>query len=161
ARERLDEAVRNPGGQLAGEPAVAGGGAVIRAQCALAEGGGAQARAGGTRLRGMGTAAGRPLGDVLSMLGAHNAPAPRGGERAGPARAGPAGERLPSRADGQLCRARLLLATGDDKGALAASRDCLDGSAAGATRRDRVAALLTAAVAQRRLSQVADAAESI
>jgi DNA-binding CsgD family transcriptional regulator len=66
-----------------------------------------------------------------------------------------------ARSDVQLCRARLLLTGGDDKGALEAVEPCLDGSAAGTTRREKIAALLVAAVALRRLSQVADAAESI
>jgi LuxR family maltose regulon positive regulatory protein len=67
----------------------------------------------------------------------------------------------PRRADAQLCHARLLLATGDDKGALQTAEASLDGSAEDATLRDRVAALLIAAVAQRRLSQVTEAAASI
>jgi LuxR family maltose regulon positive regulatory protein len=161
ARQRLDEAVGHAGGRLAGEPAVAEAGGLIRAQCALAEGDAVQARAVVTRLREASAAGDEPLGDVLTMLEAEIALAAGEREQASLALAGPAGARLPARADGQLCRARLLLATGDDKGALAASQDCLDGSAAGVTRRDRLAALLTAAVAQRRLSQVADAAESI
>jgi LuxR family maltose regulon positive regulatory protein len=173
AHERLEEAVRHAGGRLAGEPAVAEVGALIRAQCAVAEGDTAQASAVLTRLReadeagkagqagAAAAAAGEPLGEVLTMLEAEIALAAGEREQASRALADPAAARLPARADGQLSRARLLLATGDDKGALAAAQECLADAAAGATRRDRVAALLTAAVAQRRLSQVDDAAESI
>ena len=60
-----------------------------------------------------------------------------------------------------LGRARLALATGDDKGALEAVDGWLDGADPGVTRRDRIAALLIAAVARRRLSQVTEAAEHI
>jgi LuxR family transcriptional regulator, maltose regulon positive regulatory protein len=61
----------------------------------------------------------------------------------------------------RLGRARLALATGDDKGALEAVDGWLDGADPGVTRRDRIAALLIAAVARRRLSQVTEAAEHI
>jgi LuxR family maltose regulon positive regulatory protein len=62
---------------------------------------------------------------------------------------------------GRLARARLALAAGDDKGALEAAGAGLDGVAGEPTRRERVAALLVAAVAQRRLSDVPAAAALI
>jgi LuxR family maltose regulon positive regulatory protein len=61
----------------------------------------------------------------------------------------------------RLGRARLLLATGDDKGALESVDGWLDGTDPSATLRIRLSALLIAAVARRRLSQVAEAAEHI
>ena len=50
----------------------------------------------------------------------------------------------------RLGRARLLLATGDDKGALETVEHWLDGTDPSVTLRDQVGALLVAAVAQRR-----------
>jgi LuxR family transcriptional regulator, maltose regulon positive regulatory protein len=61
----------------------------------------------------------------------------------------------------RLARARLALAAGDEKGALAEVAACLAGPPAGLTLRDRIGALLTAAVAQRRLGQVAEAAQAV
>ena len=62
--------------------------------------------------------------------------------------------------DARLGRARLLMAADDDKGALEAARARAGRPAADVRWRDRLAALLIAAVAQRRLSQVTEAAES-
>jgi LuxR family maltose regulon positive regulatory protein len=61
----------------------------------------------------------------------------------------------------RLARARVLLAAGDEKGALAEASACLAGPPDGLTLRDRVIALLTAGVARRRLSQVTEAAEAV
>jgi LuxR family transcriptional regulator, maltose regulon positive regulatory protein len=162
ARQRLDEAGGYPGGQLAGEPAVAVVSGLIRAHCAVAESDTAAARSIVMRLREASAVDDHALGDVLAALEADIALAAGDRERASLVLGGDAGAAGPPvRADGRLGRARLLLATGDDKGALAAARACLDGPAADLTARDRVTALLIAAVAQRRLSQVAEAAESI
>jgi LuxR family maltose regulon positive regulatory protein len=134
----LDEADQAAGCQLAGEPRPELIGGVIRAQRAIAETDTAGARALAARLREAIPAGDGPLGEVLTVLEADIA-----------------------LAAGEHERARLLLAVGDDKGALEASRGCLEAPAGAITRRDRVTALLTAAVAQRRLSQIPDAAESI
>jgi LuxR family maltose regulon positive regulatory protein len=159
----LDEADQAAGGQLAGEPRPEVIGGVIRAQRAIAETDTAGARALAARLREAIPAGDGPLGEVLTVLEADIALAAGEHERARLALAG-AGTSDGGSGDGagaRLCRARLLLAVGDDKGALEASRGCLEAPAGAITRRDRVTALLTAAVAQRRLSQIPDAAESI
>jgi LuxR family maltose regulon positive regulatory protein len=57
------------------------------------------------------------------------------------------------RADLRLAHARLLLADGDSRGALAATRPCLDGTASQITLHDQISALVTASVAHRRLGQ--------
>jgi LuxR family maltose regulon positive regulatory protein len=155
----LDEADQAAGGQLAGEPRPGVIGGVIRAQRAIAETDTVGARAMAARLREAMPAGDGPLGEVLTVLEADIALAAGEHERAGLALAGAAGSG--DGADARLCRARLLLAAGDDKGALEAAQGCLEASAGAITRRDRVTALLTAAVAQRRLSQIPDAAESI
>ena len=176
----LDEAARQAGDQLAGEPRPAVIGGLIRARCAVAEADTAGARAVAARLREASPAGDEALADVLSVLEADIALAAGERERASVALAGSMGAGCAGAGDAgagcadagdagdagvrpsaRLSRARLLLATGDDKGALEAALGCLEGPAGGVTRRDRVAALLTATVAQRRLSQIPEAAQSI
>ena len=178
----LDEADQAAGRQLAGEPGPAIIGGLIRAERAIAEGDTAGARTVAARLREATPAGDQPLGQVLTLLEADIALAAGERERASLALSGATGS---GDAAIRLSKARLLLATGDDKGALEAAQSCLDGAAGsaaagsaaaggaaaggaaargaarGATRRDRLTALLIAAVAQRRLSQIPDAAESI
>jgi LuxR family transcriptional regulator, maltose regulon positive regulatory protein len=154
----LDEADQSAGGQLAGEPAAAVIGGVLRAQRAIAEGDTAAARAAVARLREASPAGDEPLSQVLTVLEADIALAAGEQERASLVLSGSSGA---GDAAIRLARARLLLAAGDDKGALEAAQDCLDGAGGDVSRRDRLAALLTAAVAQRRLSQIAEAAESV
>ncbi|HEX3489198.1 MAG TPA: LuxR C-terminal-related transcriptional regulator [Streptosporangiaceae bacterium] len=163
----LDEADQTAGRQLAGEPRPEVIGGLIRAQRAIAEGDTAGARAVAARLREATPAGDEPLGQVLTLLEADIALAAGERERASLALSGATGT---GDAAIGLSKARLLLATGDDKGALEAAQACLDGAAGGtaagwaargATRRDRLTALLIAAVAQRRLSQIPDAAESV
>jgi LuxR family transcriptional regulator, maltose regulon positive regulatory protein len=176
ARQRLEEAERLAGGQLAGEPSAEVIGGMIRANCAIAESDLVGARAQLVRLREAGAAGDGPMAGVLAVLEADIALAAGERERAGQALASGASVAAGASAGWALARARLLLATGDDKGALELTGSCLDGlveggsgvegpqgrgPVAGVTRRGRIAALLIAAVAQRRLSQVADAVESI
>jgi LuxR family maltose regulon positive regulatory protein len=68
-------------------------------------------------------------------------------------------ERPPRHAEQAVVSARLLLAQGDPAAALEMASRCMDGSAVpGGTLRTRITALLTATVANRRLSAHADAA---
>jgi LuxR family maltose regulon positive regulatory protein len=64
-----------------------------------------------------------------------------------------------ARPDVAVCQARLLIAGEDDKGALTLVDPVLADSAATCTVADRIAALLAAVVARRRLSQSHEAAE--
>jgi LuxR family transcriptional regulator, maltose regulon positive regulatory protein len=65
------------------------------------------------------------------------------------------------RADLLLGSARVLLAEGDSKAALAKAETCLTGTAAQVTLRDQISALVTAAVARRRLGQPEQAADQL
>lgn len=65
------------------------------------------------------------------------------------------------RADLLLGSARLLLAEGDAVAALATAETCLDGAVTQVTLRDQVSALVTAAVARRRLGQPDQAADQL
>jgi LuxR family transcriptional regulator, maltose regulon positive regulatory protein len=60
-----------------------------------------------------------------------------------------------------VCHARLLIADNDDKAALAVIEPLLSDAGRGTTQADRLAALLTAAVAHRRLAQLGEAAERL
>jgi LuxR family maltose regulon positive regulatory protein len=161
ARVLLEEADRGAGRQLAGEPAVGVVSALIRAHCAIAESDPAGARAIAARLRETSAGQDQALGVVLTLLEAGIELAAGDREQARRILDDAADVLQPDRADSLLCRARLLLATGDDAGALDLVQACQEGSAPEVTLRDRVAALLLAAVAQRRLSRVADAAQCI
>jgi LuxR family maltose regulon positive regulatory protein len=65
------------------------------------------------------------------------------------------------RADLLLGSARVSLAEGDSKAALATAETCLAGTATQVTLRDQVSALVTAAVARRRLGQPDQAADQL
>jgi len=65
------------------------------------------------------------------------------------------------RADLLLGSARVSLAEGDSKAALATAETCLAGAASQVTLRDKVSALVTAAVARRRLGQADEAADQL
>jgi LuxR family maltose regulon positive regulatory protein len=65
------------------------------------------------------------------------------------------------RADLLLGSARVFLAEGDSKAALATAETCLAGAATQVTLRDQVSALVTAAVARRRLGQPEQAADQL
>ena len=171
----LDEADQAAGGQLAGEPRPELIGGVIRAQRAIAESDTAGARALAARLREASPAGDGPLGEVLTVLEADIALAAGEHERAGLALAGD-GRALGRAAAGPAADPRRVRRRGRRPavpGPAAAGRRRRQGRARGGpglpggarpaavTRRDRVTALLIAAVAQRRLSQITDAAESI
>ncbi|HMH91953.1 MAG TPA: LuxR C-terminal-related transcriptional regulator [Streptosporangiaceae bacterium] len=172
AAERLDEADRLAGGQAAGEPSAAAVGGLIRAYAVTAESDPAGAAASIARLRAARAPGDEALGALLAVLEAGVALAAGERERAGLVLAGdgapdgpPGAPSAPApglaAAAARLGRARLLLATGDDKGALETVEHWLDGTDPSVTLSDQVSALLVAAVARRRLSQVTEAAEHI
>ena len=172
AAERLDEADRLAGGQAAGEPSAAAISGLIRAYAATAESDPAGAAASIARLRAARAPGDAALGALLAVLEAGVALAAGERERAGLVLAGDGAPDGPpgapaadaaglAAAAARLGRARLLLATGDDKGALETVEHWLDGTDPSVTLRDQVSALLVAAVARRRLSQVTEAAEHI
>ncbi len=66
-----------------------------------------------------------------------------------------------NRADLLLAQAKVLIADGDSKGALAAAGSCLDGTASQITLHDQICALVTASIAHRRLGQAEPAAEQL
>ncbi len=78
---------------------------------------------------------------------------------AAPASVVPSATGLPARPDVAVCQAKLLIADEDDKGALTLVEPVLADVTGMATVTDRIAALLTAVVARRRLSQGTEAAE--
>ena len=65
------------------------------------------------------------------------------------------------RADLRLVSARVLLAEGDSQAALERAETCLTDAAAQVTLRDQISALVTAAVARRRLGQPEQAADQL
>ena len=161
ARRLLDEADRHSGGELAGEPSIAVISGLIRAHCAAAESDTAAARSILLRLREAHSADDQPLSEVLTALEAGIALAAGEHDQASLVLDGDPATLHPVRPEGQLCRARLLLAAGDDAGALQAAEACRNDSVQDVTLRDRVAALLITAVAQRRLGRVTDAAMAV
>lgn len=67
----------------------------------------------------------------------------------------------PARADLLLATARVQLAQGDSAGALRSAAACLDGTASQITLHDHVCALVTTAIAYRRLGQAEQASEQL
>ena len=158
---------------------------VARARIALCEGDQVTARRLATRLRyegmnpgggaGRGADAVQPRGRIpaaactstagvdsaLAMLDADIALGEGNvnGARLALARAAEDAER--DRADVLLGSARVFLAEGDSKAALATAETCLAGAATQVTLRDQVFALVTAAVARRRLGQPEQAADQL
>lgn len=158
---------------------------LARARIALCEGDQLTARQLATRLRyqgmnpaggaGRGTDAVQPKGRIpasgynstatadsaLAMLDADIALGEGNvtGARLALARAAEDAER--DRADLLLGSARVFLAEGDSKAALATAQTCLEGTATQVTLRDQVSALVTAAVAHRRLGQPDQAADQL
>jgi LuxR family transcriptional regulator, maltose regulon positive regulatory protein len=70
-------------------------------------------------------------------------------------------EPAPVRPDLRLAQARVLLTQDDNQGALTAVEPCLAGPAADVTLLDHIRALITAAIARRRLGQADHAAEQL
>ena len=150
AQRLLTEIDPSQAGHLPGEPPVTDVAALMQARILLADGDAAAARAVLSRLRET-WARGRPaLSQVVTVAEAEAAL--RAGDT-GRARAllllADGGEQ-PGRGDVTLVQAGLLLAEGDFPAALELVGPWVDGTVAG-TAQERVAALLAAAVARRRL----------
>ncbi|MGH3276976.1 MAG: LuxR C-terminal-related transcriptional regulator [Streptosporangiaceae bacterium] len=160
AAARLDEAGQLAAGQGAGEPSAAVLGGLIRVHCAAAESDPVAAESVIAAMRAGQDPADTELSGTLAVLEAGLALAAGEREHAGLILAGLCGPAAAWPA-ARLCRARLLLASGDDKGALEAIDSCLTGTDPDVTLRDRIGALLIAAVARRRLSQVIEATQAI
>ncbi len=155
AQRLLDEADGDRAGHLPGEPPVAAIRALIQAKVLLADGDPGAARAALARLR-----EGPASAELVRAAAVAEAEtAARAGDL-GQARAllGAAGDDGPGPAELALARAGLLLAEGDFGAARDAAAACLDGTL---TVHERTRALLAAAVAHRRLGQMAQAAAQV
>ena len=71
------------------------------------------------------------------------------------------GDDRPERPGLRLCQARLLLAQDDNAGALRAAEACLAGQGGTVTLHDHVSALVTAAIARRKLGRAEQATENL
>jgi LuxR family transcriptional regulator, maltose regulon positive regulatory protein len=161
ARKLLDDAGEHVAGrnQLPGEPHLSVIAELIRTRAVLADGDSTGARGLVLRLRDTSASADPHLDWMLTLLDCEIALRTGDTGRARVTLAGQADGPYHERADGQLILGRLLLAEGDFAGALEATRPILDGTAHGATLQIKVAALLAAAVADRRLGLTETAAE--
>jgi LuxR family maltose regulon positive regulatory protein len=161
ARKMLDDADEYAASrhQVPGEPSLGVVGGLIRARTALADGDATGARGLVLRLRDTGAPGDRELDWVLTMLDGEIALSTGDAARArltlGPDADGPHA----ARADSLLMRARLMLSEGDFKGALETIGPVLDGTADELTLQVKLAAVLAAAVANRRLGLTGTAAE--
>jgi LuxR family transcriptional regulator, maltose regulon positive regulatory protein len=145
--------------QLPGEPEFGVVAGLIRARAALADGDATGARGLVLRLRDTSASGDPELDWMLTLLDCEIALRTGDAGRARvtlvPDEDGP----YHGRADSILVRGRLLLSEGDFKGALEATGPVLDGTADGMTLQVKLAALLAAAVANRRLGLTGTASE--
>jgi LuxR family maltose regulon positive regulatory protein len=158
ARRLLDRCDRVTGVAAAHHRLIGSLTALARARIAIVDGELATARALLSRVRYDGGAATSPLAPALAVLDAEIALRDGDLGRARLAIGQPAASQSrpslgaqPERADLLNARARVLLAAGDCHGALAALLPCLDGTAGQLTLLDRIVALVTAALAHRKL----------
>jgi LuxR family maltose regulon positive regulatory protein len=159
ARRLLAEAEECAPGQLPGEPQVSVLAALTRAKILLADGDATAARSTVLRLRETRSCADAALDQVMTVLDGEIAL--RAGDT-GRARIvlGLADDPEPvDRADVRIVHGRLLLAEGSFKDALEAVGPVLDGTPGRVTMQEKIAALLVAAVAHRRLGLAESAAE--
>ncbi len=161
ARKLLDDAGEHVAGrrQLPGEPHLSVVTALIRARTVLADGDSTGARGLVLRLRDTSAPDDPYLDWMLTLLDCEIALRTGDTGRARVTLVGRADGPYHDRADSQLMLGRLLLTEGDFAGALETTRPILDGAAEGVTLQSKVAALLVAAVADRRLGLTETAAE--
>jgi len=145
--------------QLPGEPSLGVVGGLLRARTALADGDSTGARGLVLRLRDTGAPGDPELDWVLTMLDGEIALRTGDAARARLTLAPDADGPYAARADSLLMRGRLLLSEGDFKGALETIGPVLDGTAEELTLQVKLAAVLAAAVANRRLGLTGTAAE--
>lgn len=161
ARRLLQEAEERASGQLPGEPQVSVLATLTRARILLADGDASAARSVILRLRETSSCAELALDQVMTVLDGEIAL--RAGDT-GRARMvlGLAEEPEPfDRADLSVVHGRLLLAEGSFKEALDAVGPVLDGTPDRVTMQEKIAALLVAAVAHRRLGLAEPAADQL
>jgi LuxR family transcriptional regulator, maltose regulon positive regulatory protein len=145
--------------QLPGEPQFGVVAGLIRARAALADGDATGARALVLRLRDTSAAGDPELDWALTLLDCEIALRTGDAGRARLTLVPDADGPYHGRADSLLMRARLLLSEGEFRGALEAAGPVLDGTADQTTLQAKLGALLTAAVANRRLGLTGTAAE--
>ncbi len=157
----LDDADEYTAGrhQLPGEPQFSVVAGLIRTRAALADGDAAGARALVLRLRDTCAPGDPPLDWVLTMLDCEIAVRAGDTERAAATMAAEADGPHHGRAESLVMLARLRWSEGDFKGTLEAAGPVLDGTAEEVTLQVKLAALLAAAVANRRLGLTGTAAE--
>jgi LuxR family transcriptional regulator, maltose regulon positive regulatory protein len=169
ARRLLDRCDRTTGLAAAHHRVISALTALARARIAICDGELATARALLTRVRYDGGAATSPLAVALAVLDVEvalrdgdvgRARLAIGQPAAGQPGAGGTRAR-PERADLLHARARVLLASGDCHAALSALVPCLDGTAGQLTLLDRIGALITAAIAHRKLALAEQAASQL
>jgi LuxR family transcriptional regulator, maltose regulon positive regulatory protein len=145
--------------QPAGEPAIGMLTGMIRTRIAIDGGNPAGAR-GLVRLLSE-TAAGEPgAAAAIAVLDAEISLVAGEPDRARLVIATTHGEKEPAGQDAAVCRARLLMADQDDKGALKLLEPIMSGPPSGPVSA-RLSALLTAVIAHRRLNQATEAAERL
>jgi LuxR family maltose regulon positive regulatory protein len=161
ARKLLDDADEYVAGrhQLPGEPQFSIVAGLIRTRTALADGDATGARALVLRLRDTSASGDPELDWLLTMLDCEIALRAGDTERARMTIDAAADGPQHSRAESLLMLSRVRLAEGDFKGALEAAGPVLDGSADEVTLQIKLAALLAAAVANRRMGLTGTAAE--
>jgi LuxR family transcriptional regulator, maltose regulon positive regulatory protein len=161
ARKLLDDAGEHMAGryQLPGEPHLSVLTALIRARTVLADGDSTGARGLVLRLRDTSAPDDPHLDWMLTLLDCEIALRTDDTGRARITLDSQADGPYREQADSQLMLGKLLLSEGDFAGALDAARPIMDGTADGVTLQIKVAALLAAAVANRRLGLTETAAE--
>ncbi len=161
ARKLLDDADEYVAGrhQVPGEPHLSVVAALIRARTVLADGDATGARGLVLRLRDISAPDDPQLDWVLTLLDCEIALRTGDTGRARVTLDGEAEGPYHDRADSLLMRGRLLLTEGDFGAALEVAGPVLDGTADEMTLQVKVAALLVAAVANRRLGRTETAAE--
>jgi LuxR family maltose regulon positive regulatory protein len=145
--------------QLPGEPQLSVAAGLIRIGTALADGDATGARALGLRLRDTSAPGDPELDWVLTMLDCEIALRAGDTERARATMAAEADGPHHARAQSLLMLGKLRLSEGDFKGALEAVGPVLDGTAEEVTLQVKLAGLLVAAVADRRMGLTGTAAE--
>jgi LuxR family transcriptional regulator, maltose regulon positive regulatory protein len=174
AGQLLDQADQAAVAQPAGEPSIAWLTGIMRAEIAITDGNLAGAR-GLVRWLTEAAAGERAAGQAIAVLSAQVSLAAGERERAratldgvaalprgdDPQKSPAAGGRPCPPAGATVCRARLEVADADDKAALSLIEPVICDAAGLVTLTDRLAALLTAVIAHRSLSQPAEAAERL
>jgi LuxR family transcriptional regulator, maltose regulon positive regulatory protein len=155
--DQVDLASMTP--RPAGEPGLAMLSGLLKTRLAVADGNLAGARGLVRWLTNAAAAAGAAAGTVTAITDAEISLAAGDKERARATLAGLPPSGALDRPEATICQARLLIADADDKNALQLIDPLLADAAGACSINDRVAALLTAVIAHRRLGQPGEATE--